>query len=130
MTESDEKSESNPTRLTRVEAKAIFIRWEKLRLVYNAVIGLILIVAFLVYALPSQPPLSVWLGYAGLCAVGGVIANACFFAGPMADVYFAWLGWRSPWTTTVLFVGGFLVTCGLAILWFVFLGISVFMFFG
>ncbi|MEM8737408.1 MAG: hypothetical protein AAGG38_02880 [Planctomycetota bacterium] len=119
-----------PSRLTRGEAKQIFIRWEKLRLIYNLVMGLILLAAFAIYAAPDWPSLEVWLGYLGLCAVGGVIANFCFFAAPVAEIYLAWLGWRTRWSTVLLFTGGVIVTCGLAVMWFIFLGISVFMFSG
>ena len=84
----------------------IFRRWEKLRPVYNAllVVALILIHSLSLGAKLFEPlALGIWL-------TGGVLANRCFLAGPLAECYFNWLGLRSRAPTTALFIGGVLVS--------------------
>lgn len=46
----------------------------------------------------------------GLWLAGGMLANLCFLAGPLAEGYFAWLGVRSRPVTAGLFIGGVLVS--------------------
>jgi hypothetical protein len=46
--------------------------------------------------------------------MGAVIANACFFAGPIAVSYVKWIGWRPRWLTPLLFAVGTLFTMLLA----------------
>lgn len=70
-----------------------------------------------------------WLAFLAVCVVGGVLANLCYFAGPLADLYFAWLQWRNRWTTVVLLTLGVVVTCLLSVLWFAALGAGVFLLF-
>jgi len=60
-------------------------RWEKLRLLYNAV--LIPWTVLLIAVLPGG-------GTAGPAEVlvGGVVANVCFCLGPVVETYLAWVG--------------------------------------
>ena len=87
-------------------ARPIFRRWEKLRIPYNVVLAVTL---FLIHGLSLgleffEPlALGIWLA-------GGVLANLCFLAGPLAECYCAWLGLRSRVVTAALFLGGVLVS--------------------
>jgi hypothetical protein len=68
------------------DAKTIFLKWERLRLVYNAIlIGLVLCSGRLVGILEDPVRVIHLLGDA-------VIANVCFCAGPVAEWYLCWLG--------------------------------------
>ena len=45
-----------------------------------------------------------------ILAVGAVLANLCYLAGPAAESYLAWLGLKSRWVTLALFAGGVLIS--------------------
>ena len=68
--------------------KPIFSKWEKLRILYNIILAGILLLTHGL-AMGSQflqPfPLFVWLA-------GAILANVCFFAGPVTESYLSWLG--------------------------------------
>ena len=84
--------------------RSIVLRWERLRILYNLVLlGLVLVPTGGSFQLPSLRELPV-------LAIGAVLANLCFMAGPVAEVYLSWLGLRSHWVTVVLFAGGLLVS--------------------
>ena len=84
--------------------RSIVLRWERLRILYNLVLlGLVLVPTGGSFQLPSLRELPV-------LAIGAVMANLCFMAGPVAEVYLSWLGLRSRWVTVVLFAGGLLVS--------------------
>lgn len=92
--------------------KPIFSKWEKLRIPYNIILAGVLL---LTHGLAMgnqflQPfPLFVWLA-------GAILANFCFFAGPVTESYLSWLGLRSPWITLALFVTGVVLSIPLVIL--------------
>ena len=100
--------------LTRLSAslKPIFCKWEKLRILYNILLAGILLLTHGL-AMGSQflqPfPLFVWLA-------GAILANFCFFAGPVTESYLSWLGLRLPWITIALFVTGVVISIPLVIL--------------
>src|ERR1041385_194251 len=101
-------SDSSPNKLQVLSdfLKPIFRRWEKLRLVYNLILAVVLFLSHgLSMGLAFFHPLTllIWL-------VGAVLANLCFLAGPLAEAYLTWLGFRSPWGTGILFVGGVLIS--------------------
>ena len=86
--------------------KPTFLRWEKLRIPYNFILALILILSHaptMGLSFVYLPALFVWL-------VGAVLANLLFLAGPLAEAYFAWIGLRSRWITLSLFLGGILIS--------------------
>ena len=94
--------------------KPKLLKWEKIRVVYNLVVGAFVLVG-------------TWLLHPGLLnsttywitlVEGALVANVCFFAGPLAEIYFAWLGARKSWITTVIAVCGILLTLVLAFLVF------------
>ena len=86
--------------------KPIFMKWEKLRIPYNLILALVLILshgASMGWRFLHPFVLLIWL-------IGAVLANLCFLTGPVAESYIAWLGLRSRFVTIGLFVGGVLIS--------------------
>ena len=79
--------------------KHVFFAWEKLRVLY-----VLALVAVTLSSLPleAMKRLDVWIAVA-ILALG---ANACYFAGPIAETYLCWFGLRRNIVRSVLFVGG------------------------
>jgi len=88
-------------------AKATFLAWERLRIPFVVVLGLIT----LFLAGPNLIELQTLI----VVAVGAVIANLCFFAGPIVETYVCWLGYEQKWVRWFLFVGGTALTALLAV---------------
>ena len=92
---------AQPTKLGHI-AKRVFLDWEKLRLAY---IGIL--VAFTILIGWSQlGDLEFW----GIAIFGGVVANLCYFLGPIVETYVTWLGLRSVAIRWIMFVAGTLFT--------------------
>ncbi len=96
-------------------ARRTFWEWEKLRLWFNGVLTAwtLLVAALFTEPLFRDPRL--WT----LATAGGVVANICFFAGPIVETYFTWLGWRAFGTRGlrwVIFALGTLATAMVAAL--------------
>jgi hypothetical protein len=89
-------------------ARPIFRAWERLRLVYNAALALVVMVC-LSPGQEAEP--AFWL----FLACQAVVANLCFFAGPLGEWYAAWLGYRGRATRWVLFGSGLLFAVALAL---------------
>ena len=85
--------------------RSILIRWERMRILYNLI--LIAIVVLPVGGGPMELP---ELADLPILAVGAVLANLCYLAGPAAESYLAWLGLKSRWVTLALLAGGILVS--------------------
>lgn len=82
--------------------KPIFYKWEKLRLPYNLILAVILLLSHglnLKWQFFHPIWLSIWLA-------GAIGANLCFFAGPLVESYLTWLGFCPRWVTGVIFVLG------------------------
>ena len=92
------------------DVRRIFLRWERLRIAYNAALMALVI---LLVALLYEPEIE-WALLGWRCVVGAVIANVCFFAGPVAETYLYWLGMRNRGVTAVLFLMGLVFSLGLA----------------
>lgn len=98
------------------DVKCVFLKWEKLRLVYNPILAIILFVSLPGYGLPFfksgfqnlAPVLFYWL-------ISAVCANLLFFAAPAAEAYARWLGVKGQWITIALFVGGVLISIPLVV---------------
>lgn len=88
-------------------AKQTFLAWEKLRLVYLAVL-----VPFTLL-LTGEALFQVEVFW--LVIGGGVFANLCYFAGPLVETYVRWLGYQQRWPRWCLFITGTLFTMALAI---------------
>ncbi len=105
-----EPADSPPVR-TMLIARAVFIKWEKLRIVYN--ILLLVLLWFVVTPMTHRSVLNPFLLTYYL--LGGLAANMCFFAGPLLESYLAWLKIQSPWITAAIFIGGVLVSVPLLV---------------
>jgi hypothetical protein len=90
--------------------RRIFLRWEWLRIAYNAVLAAVVVVLIV----QQHDDEIAWASLAYACAVGAVVANLCFFAGPLAEAYLHWLGARLPGVTVILFSMGTVFAAGLA----------------
>lgn len=88
-------------------ARRVFLAWEKLRLVYIALLGMETIACLLVVGVYSP---SVF----GTIFAGAVICNLAFFLGPVIETYVRWLGYSSLWPRYVMFAGGTLLSALLA----------------
>ena len=84
--------------------RSIFLRWERLRPLYNLILAAVVL-------FPSGGRLELpEVGALLELAVGAVLANLCYLAGPVAETYLAWLGLRTRWVTAGLFLGGTIVS--------------------
>jgi hypothetical protein len=100
-------------------ARRVFLAWEKLRVVYNAVLGLevLILIPWLYgsYVPEAEGDMvdaaTLWI----LVIEGAVIANICYFSGPLLESYVRWLGMRTPVVRVLLFVLGTLFTLLLAL---------------
>lgn len=88
-------------------AKPTFLAWERLRLIFVVMLGLLT----LLLAGPNIMKLRTLL----LVAEGAIVSNLCFFAGPVAETYVRWLGYDRKWVRWFLFVGGTMLTAMLAV---------------
>lgn len=70
---------------TKVEIRKVFLSWEKLRLVYNLVLGVIVCLILFVGWNKFYP----WDALE--IVVCAIAANFCFFAGPFVDAYVGYL---------------------------------------
>jgi hypothetical protein len=105
----DQPAEAPPT-LGQI-ARTTFLAWEKLRLVYVGVLALVVIFMAVLDSNSFRQHIREFFQ----AALGGaVIANLCYFAGPMVETYVTWLGYRGQWLKIVLFVLGTLFACALA----------------
>lgn len=103
-------------------ARPIFIQWEKLRIIYNVVLvfvtlgisGSILVPQMQTAGFESYLKLLSHLSFTALC--GAVIANLCFFAGPLLETYVKWLWSQFRFPRTALLIAGTLFASFLAAL--------------
>ncbi len=79
-------------------AKPVFIAWEKLRVVYVAVVG--------PFCRSVTGPQLLKLHTFVTIAGEAILANLCFFAGPCLETYVRWL------VTEVEWFGGFCLSLG------------------
>ena len=103
------------TRFAWNDARAVFWRWERLRLAYNAIVGLLGLVAVAPFVIDRFDPSFRY----GTAPSGGLVlavvlyaaaANTCYFLGPLLECYVRWLGWNSRWLTRILYSLGVLVS--------------------
>jgi hypothetical protein len=93
-------------------AKPVFLRWERLRPWYNAILALVFFLSHPDFYRAIADGRLIALAW----AAGAILANMCFFAGPLLESYLAWLGFRSPLTTPVIFLCGSLISIPCVIL--------------
>lgn len=92
-----------PVATSSFSIKAVFIKWEKLRLVYN---GLLIAETLLILLATGliRFPLILFA-----CVFGAVVANGCYLLGPIIDSYAHWLGYRGNMLAGALFTTGMIV---------------------
>ena len=109
-----------PLPARRRTASAVLLWWEERRLAYNLIVGgvggMTIVATTLLLALPgagSGPPFAVILGVA---TVYGVLANLCYFLGPLTELalYRLW-GDEAPRTGPALFRQGLIFSVGLTL---------------
>lgn len=88
-------------------AKSTFLAWERLRILYVALLGLL--------TLALSAPYLNQVRAIVMIIEGAVTANICFFAGPILETYARWLGYEGRWLRLALFIGGTLFTAALAV---------------
>lgn len=122
----DSISTSDPaTDSFAVEARSIFRRWEYLRLWYNGILvvwTLVWIGSLAWASIPADMALrqKMLRSFVGFALFGGIVANLCYFAGPILESYLTWLGVKPPRLRLGLFAVGTLFTMCLA--WLTILG--------
>jgi hypothetical protein len=92
----------------------VVVTWEKLRILYNGILGVEAIFVFFAgWSMGNNPG-----DILESLLLGALIANLCFCAGPVIDGYLSWFGFRSRAITWVIFlIGlGIAVLLGLAFL--------------
>jgi hypothetical protein len=87
-------------------AKATFLAWERLRILFIVVLGLVTVLL----AGRNIATLRTLV----LIAEGAIFANICYFAGPVVETYVRWLGYEGKWVRWFLFAGGTTLTAILA----------------
>jgi hypothetical protein len=94
--------------------RPIFLRWERLRIAYNALL-LLLTIGWLA-GIRDELVLPGPLEAGAILVVGALLANACFTAAPLVEAHLACLGLRSRLLTPLLFAAGALVSVPLVLL--------------
>jgi hypothetical protein len=84
------------------DAMQIFFAWEKLRLLFNAILTVVT-VAIILWEGASVLVLVLLIGEA-------VVINLCFCAGPVGEGYLAWIGLNRTFVRWSLFAVGTIVT--------------------
>ncbi len=97
-------------------ARRIFVAWERLRIVYNAILAVTVICVVAVYFAQYRPASLPLSGFFGII-VPVVGANLCFFAGPIVETYVAWLGLRTETLRMVLMFFGTALSMMIAVAW-------------
>jgi hypothetical protein len=80
--------------------KCTFIRWEKLRILYNI---LLVVFVFALFRRDITDPVF-WPDIMWVLVKGAIVANAVFFAGPVIEILTAKSGLRHKAVTISLFV--------------------------
>ena len=83
-------------------AKRVFLDWEKMRLAY---VGILVAFTLLLGWSDLGKPI-----FWGTSIFGAIIANLCYFLGPIVDTYVSWLGFRSLALRWIMFTLGTLFT--------------------
>ena len=94
-------------------AKSVFIAWEKLRIAYVMLLGAFTMMLSIPGVIYNGSHLLTLRGLI-MIAEGAIVANVCYFAGPIIETYVHWLGYHRKWVRWFLFVGGTILTVVLA----------------
>ena len=85
-------------------ARAVFVAWEGLRIVYNALL------IFFTLALATALGVAIDAPFWQRVIPGGIVANVCFCAGPCAEGYLALMGADRRLARGFFFLAGFSLT--------------------
>jgi hypothetical protein len=91
------------------DAMEVFFAWERLRLLYNLILAVV-VVGFGALSAEVRVPLF-WFRVAG----EAIIANVCFCCGPVAECYLRWGGLRLRAARWCLFGSGTLLAAWMAV---------------
>lgn len=93
--------------------RRIFVEWEMLRVVYNLILAGVVTVFVVLEGTYILGDKRFWF----YMVESAVVANLCFFAGPLLESYLEFLGVRSKisWLRPVLFIAGTLLSIVLAV---------------
>lgn len=94
--------QATPNHRADLDFGTIVRRWERLRIVYNA----ILIPWTIVLLLISTGPPAIIV----LVPIGGILANVLYLLGPAVESYMTWFGVWHVALTVILFLAGLAVT--------------------
>jgi len=101
----------SPVQIALSDVRETFLIWERLRILYNAV--LVALTCLVVFSL--KPEAATEPHFWSRTILGALAANVCFFAGPAADCYIRWLGYKSRVVTYGILGMGLLVACGITV---------------
>ena len=87
-------------------ARHVFWEWEKLRLWYVGILGILTLLLLSAGTVDLRT-------LADVCA-GAFAANVLYFAGPILETYIRWLGFNSNWPRRIMFTSGTLFATVLA----------------
>ena len=94
--------------------RSIFLRWERLRVLYNALLAGV--TAVFLPLVKDELVLPGPLTVVATLLAGAVLANVCFTVAPIVEAYARWLGVRTRALTPVLFAAGVAVSVPLVLL--------------
>jgi hypothetical protein len=100
----------------RREIGQLFWRWEKLRILYNAILTVetLAICAIVVAAGRRLPPTLLQAKFYETMVTGFLAANLLFLLGHYINAYLVWIGFRQRIYTILIFIAGMLIAGGLA----------------
>lgn len=102
-----ESSAPDPESFDQI-AKATFRDWEKLRLLYIAILGAVtVVICFFCYPFDLT---NLWM-----ILPSAILANLFYMTGPAVDTYVRWLGYREPWPRYAMFTAGTCLSAVLAV---------------
>jgi hypothetical protein len=96
----------------------LFWRWEKLRILYNAVLAIEVLVLTVMIAVlrPDSVQQIFQVLFCGRLVTGCLAANLLFLLGYYVNAYLVWMGFRQRIYTAILFLGGLTVAIGVTAL--------------
>jgi hypothetical protein len=89
-------------------ARKVFLAWEKLRIAYIAILGMVTLLLVGPMGFTSFRILT-------LVIEGAVVANLAYFLGPATETYIRWLGYDRAWPRWAMFFCGTLLSILLAV---------------
>ena len=101
---------SETPQLRGLDFVPIMYRWERLRLIYNGA----LIVIVILLTLIARPRNLLDVDFLFMLCIGGLFANLCFLLGPAIEAYGTHFRLWRGFMTSLLFVAGLILTAILA----------------